>query len=527
MFFDRTFIACLIFGLGCLLPSAAVATEPPLNMVPTNSGVFIHARFGTAWTSPVLTTIKKSLGKYLDKMMNEAQSELGFSLDIVDTATLYYPVMPQGPGDETTFILIVTTNKPYDKDAIFKARRIPAKGEKKDGIIQLKERFVLNFRDATTFLLLHESLLEKYVMKPLAKNEPGVMSEAIQLAQEKHHFVFSLDFSKLPNEIFTAPPPELQPFLPILKTRSSVLFGDIHEKAISLRGYFHAESEESATDAERSLKLLLDLAVRGLQGIKKDKNAYKDIELILPAFNQAEKSLEQSKIARTGKKVEVQLDYKISFSLDEMLPKLVKKLDQGAAQQRTLNNLRQIGIAMHNYHALYNGLPASTICDKKGKALLSWRVAILPYVEQDALYKQFHLDEPWDSEHNKKLIAKMPKIYQIDDKKNDGTTHYCVFTGNGAVFDPIQPQKLIEIADGTSNTLMVATAARSIPWTKPEDLEFDPTKPVAKLLLFKDGTTPVAFCDGSARFLNIKLADKTWNCLIQKNDGMVIEDPNY
>ncbi len=74
--------------------------------------------------------------------------------------------------------------------------------------------------------------------------------------------------------------------------------------------------------------------------------------------------------------------------------------------------MKQFGLALHNYYDTNHCLPPAPLVDAKGKPLLSWRVAILPFLEQDNLYRQFKLDEPWDSEHNKKLISKMPKIYQ-------------------------------------------------------------------------------------------------------------------
>ena len=75
------------------------------------------------------------------------------------------------------------------------------------------------------------------------------------------------------------------------------------------------------------------------------------------------------------------------------------------------NNLKQIGRGMHIYHEVNGRLPPAAITDKDGKPLLSWRVAILPYVEQQALYNKFKLDEPWDSPHNKALIEEMPAVY--------------------------------------------------------------------------------------------------------------------
>src|SRR5262249_33985180 len=85
------------------------------------------------------------------------------------------------------------------------------------------------------------------------------------------------------------------------------------------------------------------------------------------------------------------------------------------APKNVVNDLKEIALAMHNYYSTLNQWPRAAISGQDGKPLLSWRVAILQFIEQEDannLYKQFHLDEPWDSEHNKKLIEKMPRLYQ-------------------------------------------------------------------------------------------------------------------
>src|SRR5262245_25099565 len=82
-----------------------------------------------------------------------------------------------------------------------------------------------------------------------------------------------------------------------------------------------------------------------------------------------------------------------------------------AAQlKESAKNLEQIALAFHNYNDTFGTLPTNVL-SKDNTPLLSWRVQILPFVEQDELYKQFTLDEPWDGEHNKALVAKMPKLY--------------------------------------------------------------------------------------------------------------------
>jgi hypothetical protein len=167
------------------------------------------------------------------------------------------------------------------------------------------------------------------------------------------------------------------------------------------------------------------------------------------------------------------------------------KRDVDADKKESINNLKIIGIAMHNYHDVHGHLPMAAIYSQDGKPLLSWRVAILPYIDHEALFKQFKLDEPWDSAHNKKLLEKMPRPYVPPGvkTKEPHATFYQVFFGKGAMFEDQKMIALQNVTDGTSNTMMAIEAAEAGPWTKPADLPFDRTKDLPKFGgLFKDGS---------------------------------------
>jgi hypothetical protein len=190
-----------------------------------------------------------------------------------------------------------------------------------------------------------------------------------------------------------------------------------------------------------------------------------------------------------------------------------------------LRNMKQLGLAFHNYEGT-NGLFPTNIADKKGKALLSWRVAILPYLQgEDAkLYTEFKLDEAWDSDHNKKLVEKMPKIYApIRVKAKAGETFYQVFTGGGAPFGGEKGISIVAITDGTSNTGMVFEAGEPVIWTKPDDLPFDAKKPLPKLGGLFDGEFHVAVCDGSVVLMKKDYDADEMKKFITHNDGKILD----
>ena len=212
----------------------------------------------------------------------------------------------------------------------------------------------------------------------------------------------------------------------------------------------------------------------------------------------------------------------------------------GLAEQdgRSINNLKQIGLALHNYHSANNKFPADVV-DKDGKPLLSWRVRILPYLGQQALFNEIHQDEPWDSPHNKALIARMPAVFDVPGSAGEpGMTHYRGFSGEHTIFDPkvAEGVGIASITDGTSNTIGVVEAREAVPWTRPEtDIPFggDPTKLDAILALRGElgGHFPGGFhalmVDGSVRFIKESVNPAVLRAIITRNGGEVVSSDSY
>jgi hypothetical protein len=160
---------------------------------------------------------------------------------------------------------------------------------------------------------------------------------------------------------------------------------------------------------------------------------------------------------------------------------------------------------MHGYYDVHKHFPPPALCDPAGKPLLSWRVALLPFIEQEPLYKRFNLDEPWDSPHNHTLIGEMPDIFAAPHRPEvaPGNTVYQVFVGPGTAFDLKQPLRLPphDFPGGPRDLFLIVEAAEPVPWTKPEDLQYAPDRALPPLGSVRKHGRPVLFVPTPMRWM--------------------------
>ncbi len=243
--------------------------------------------------------------------------------------------------------------------------------------------------------------------------------------------------------------------------------------------------------------------------------------------------LETAKVEqdKTVAKLHAQADLAAVATAARMLLPAVGASREAARRAQCVNNMKQIGLAMHNYASTNNCFPPAVLFGPDGKTPYSWRVAILPYLEQASLYNQYRFDELWDGPNNKKLLDKMPALYACpsdDQAVSSHFTSYFVPTGPDTIFPPRKEGTgFADITDGTSLTLLVVEAKREIPWTKPEDIPIviDPAN-FNQSMPPMGGTHPggfdALFADGSARFIKDSIAKQVLRALFTRAGGEVI-----
>ncbi len=210
---------------------------------------------------------------------------------------------------------------------------------------------------------------------------------------------------------------------------------------------------------------------------------------------------------------------------------IVSKIRGAQGDAQDLNNLRQLLLGLHNYEGAFSRFPAFN-GNGEDSVGLSWRVHILPFLNENELYQQFKLNEAWDSEHNLKLVEKMPTVFwspQPENFKNnrEGKTVYQGPLHPEAAFspDPIEGFGFKDFKDGTSNSILLVTVTpdRAVPWTKPADWEVDLENPFAGLSGGTTKATAIGLADASTRHITPAVGPETLRRAITISGGEVFD----
>jgi hypothetical protein len=203
-----------------------------------------------------------------------------------------------------------------------------------------------------------------------------------------------------------------------------------------------------------------------------------------------------------------------------------------AARRSTCHGkLKQIGLALHNYHDANKHLPSANICDKNGKPLFSWRVQILPMMECGDIYNSLKIDEPWNSPHNTKVLSQFKPNYgpsypyyecpSANHKNNDFTTNYIAVIGPGTAWRENGPVKFSDLPDRGKHTVMAVEVVDSgVHWAEPRDLTVDEaleglkTGKGLRISSAHPGCINILFADDAVRMLPSKMPISVWRKIL-------------
>jgi hypothetical protein len=546
-------LSLVLVAVALARPASAQGLPADLAAVPPAALGFVHVRIADLLKHKSLADYRKLFEKAGDRALTAFDGQFAPRPSSLDRVTAV--VLP-GQRPEEIFAAVLHFTQPFDLAAV-RASYLPGaeavKNSAKPLFVDKLSGTALFAPDPQTLVVgPADTILKVYLAAP-AEATPHPLKAALAAAAAGTKAVYAavnVANLSLPAEALEQIP---EPFRPLIAAESVTLSVALADSAtVSLNAVY--ADDAAAVAAEKSMKqgaemlrkliaqyrqqpeaaLFGKAPVKGFRKLDEMPDALGAVAQIA-ALNFADDLLADLPVKRAGNVLAATVELPpmmtayvglSSASLGLLVP-AVQKVREAAARQQSTNNLQQIALAVHSYHDANGAFPPAAIVNKKGKPLLSWRVMVLPYLEQNALYEQFKLDEPWDSEHNLPLGQVVIKVY-TDPRSTaaQGLTHYKVFVGKDAGFPLLKGRTIASIADGTSNTIMAVAAGDAVPWSKPEDFEFDMSKPAPDL----SKPFPVilaAFMDGSVRAIDpsgfVKNKDLLkW--LINPADGNVIPD---
>jgi prepilin-type processing-associated H-X9-DG protein len=546
----RAAVIVLVFVLSLIaaaLPAAQPvdARAPP---IPADAFAVVHIRLADIWKSEALNEMRELLLKAGPQALKAFDRRFVPAPSSLDRLTIVVR-LPSEPAREPAVVFYLTTSTPFDSEKLVKGT-FPASRRQQVGgtryYVDDKADVGLAIVNEQTIMFGSPGSVQATLEKPSGTGGP--LAATLKLASPTTPIVVGVNLATLP-----APREQIPAaFAPLLKAQLFTTTVEIGKQArVNLGMQF--PDEEAAREGEKTIREGIAMARSALPMARsqleamlngKNKEARSAITELpeavaglycLATIQAYDDLLKEFPLERRAAALQATVELPTGFAMYNpatvgfatgLLVAAVQKVRAAAYRVKDADNLTQIGLAMHMYHDKYGHFPAAAICGKDGKALLSWRVAILPDLDQENLFKQFKLDEPWDSPHNKKLLLMMPKVYALPVRETTTLTHYRVFVGRDAGFQLQQGRRIADITDGLSNTWLAAEAAEGVPWTKPDELAYDPKARLPKLGNYLSGGFNALFMDGSVRFFPQPPDEQTMRALITHAGGEVIQlDP--
>lgn len=424
---------------------------------------------------------------------------------------------------------IIRTTTDIDREAILKSLQPmgnPVTVQVPGGTLLTFGRYALSFPDSKTLIAAPASLLPKMLQQTAAPDTP--LTKRFRASAAKNDFLFAVDLvplTTLKNELAGN-----IPMAGIVQSINAIQASfDVSGSSEYLQN-ITAEMQNEASAAQLSALLmgLMQMQKSQMMGMANSPDSPITADMLKTLTDLFDRTIVKADGVNVLYGVPKPDDMDaFTLELQPVFTELLRAVStaRGAARITVRkNNLKLIGLAFHNYHDVYNAFPRHGGDPGEQSKGLSWRVQILPFIGEAALYQRFKRDEPWDSEHNKKLIAEMPDIFKIEGVNKLGHTSLHVFIGEKAPFgDGTQNTGIRDFTDGTANTFLVVEAgpSKADVWTKPGGLEFTGEDGI-KILGNIGEAFNALLTDGSVRAVSATVDESVLDKLIQHQDGMPV-----
>ncbi len=510
------------------IPAADAPKQPPeLAMLPRDAMGVVTIKVSAIFDHPSFQLLREELSKPDSVIGKTFISKTGVEFKQIERLSII--VNPGEPNAEPHTHIAITTRTAYDRAAIIRTLGGKDYLDKIGTYFYSHRGTAYAFLDERTICYQPKEQTRNPLIPFREAKATGPLAEVLALASE-HAIVAGLNMN-LVRGLFTEEVPTQ--FAPLLRADKAMMHLSLGANSAKATVKLEFAGKKWATDGEEGLKAMQGLAVKEIADatmrLMGDGGGDKDY---IPILEYLAKVVDKSTAQVAGNTATGTIVADLGPTFAKLLAPLPNRIAEEGIRAGDVNNLKQIGLAFHEFHDTHNAMPTN-ILSKDGKPLLSWRIHILPFIGQPELYKEFKLDEPWDSDNNKKLIAKMPKVFEMAgiETKEKGQTFFQAFIGKKG--DAIRPLMLegdlkglgfVGVTDGLSNTFMVVEAAEPVIWTKPVDLPFDANEKLPKLGRRQANGFNAAFCDGSVRFIKSTTPEATLKAYITTNGGEVIDD---
>jgi hypothetical protein len=534
------FVALLAFALPQVAqpqPPAQPAkqTDTTLAAVPTDAFGFVSVKVSKLWDLPAAKPFRDWVAAQKE---GAVEVVLGVPPADIDRITAFLPTAD--PRDSDGPLMLVSTRKPYNEAKVLKAlgagqKANPAALRSSGRVVKIDGvfRWVVLVDDHTLLFVSEERGEEDYRANLLAqlliRKADGPLAAALAEAQS-HDLSVGFNVGALKGPI-RGQDKELVPYLLLLKAKSATFTVDFDKTAkgrFVLRFADADTAKRAGPVLEEGIKTITDFLVEDQDKAGKSETFEKAV------MGRMITVLKAAKVATEGVEVIASADVPYADDVAKLVARLPKSLAFSRGNAQATNNLKQLALGMHNMHDTYGFFPGDVSPDGNKPTAWSWRVQILPFIEQANLFNQLDMTKAWDAPANLKVLeaAEMPKVFEHPGRPAPkGHTYFRIFSlpkdakGTDRPFfkEGERGPRFTDVTDGLSNTFMIVEAGEAVPWYKPDVLAYDGKLPLPQLGDKEADRFLAAMGDGGVHsFRPSKLGEKTLRALITINGGEVI-----